>query len=133
MQEEHREASVREGVIRDFVEKEVPDDWNTWDASRRQTFWSGGDKGAHNMVPRDRVCALEVWVEAFGGNKLKFTALVWKGNRDRNVWRRHVLEMESVTEKMIEQKLARMVKTYGGLSYKFVSPGNIDSFVFVLR
>lgn len=38
VQEEHREASVREGVIRDFVEKEVPDDWNTWDAARRQTF-----------------------------------------------------------------------------------------------
>lgn len=68
VQEEHREASVREGVIRDFVEKEVPDDWNTWDAQRRQTFWSGGEKGEHNMVPRDRVCALEVWVEAFGGN-----------------------------------------------------------------
>ena len=68
VQEEHREVSVREGVIRDFVEKEVPDDWNTWDIQKRKIFWSGGDKGSHNMVSRDRVCALEVWVEALNGD-----------------------------------------------------------------
>lgn len=30
-----------------------------------------------------------------------------------------------MTEKMIEQKLTRLVRSYGGLSYKFTSPGNI--------
>ena len=45
-------------------------------------------------------------------------------------WEREDAELK---ESQIEQKLTCMVKAYGGLSYKFVSPGNIDSCVFVLR
>ena len=31
-------------------------------------FWAGSAHGDINLVPRDRVCALEVWCEAFGGS-----------------------------------------------------------------
>ena len=67
-QEAHREASPREGIIRDFVERQVPEDWNKWTRTQRQAFWSGGLKGDVQLVERERICALEVWVEALNGD-----------------------------------------------------------------
>ena len=67
-QEEHREASVREGIISAFLEKPIPEDWMNWELDKRRMFWAGSAKGDYNLVPRDRVCAMEVWCEAFGGS-----------------------------------------------------------------
>lgn len=69
-QEEHREASSREGLVQEFLEREVPEDWNKWPIDRRRLFWAGSvvDCGSIKLVPRDRICAIEVWCEAFGGN-----------------------------------------------------------------
>ena len=66
-QESHREQSAREGVIRDFVEKRVPPDWVKWSLERRRMFWAGMVTNVET-VERDRVCALEVWVEALNGD-----------------------------------------------------------------
>lgn len=67
-QEEHREASSREGVVREFMERPVPEDWSKWPLDKRRIFWAGGVQGEIRLVPRERVCALEVWCEAFNGN-----------------------------------------------------------------
>lgn len=69
-QEEHREASGREGIVRKFIERPVPEDWSKWMLDKRRMFWGGVSTGAEsiNLIPRERVCALEVWCEAFGGN-----------------------------------------------------------------
>lgn len=66
-QEEHREASSREGVVREFLERKVPDDWNKWPLDKRRMFWADAVQGDIRLVERDRVCALEVWCEALGG------------------------------------------------------------------
>ncbi len=68
-QETHREISVKEGVIIDFVEKEVPADWKSWSLDKRKMYLNGTVEGTGNqpMVKRDRICALEIWCEAFGG------------------------------------------------------------------
>ena len=68
-QEEHRETGTKEGLIRDWLEKPIPADWNKWPLDRRRIFWSGGVAGEIQLVPRERVCALEVWCELFEGNK----------------------------------------------------------------
>ena len=67
-QEEHREVSGREGVVREFLEREVPEDWSKWSLDKRRIYWAGGVQNGLKTKPRDRVCALEVWCEAFGGN-----------------------------------------------------------------
>ena len=68
-QEEHREVSSKEGLVREFMERQVPDDWSKWPLDKRRMFWGGSviDSGNINLVPRDRICALEVWCEAIGG------------------------------------------------------------------
>ena len=69
-QEEHREASSREGIVREFMERPVPDDWSKWPLDKRRMFWGGVTMGSDSphLAPRDRICALEVWCEAFGGS-----------------------------------------------------------------
>lgn len=67
-QEEHREASVREGLIQEFVSKQVPDDWAKWSIDRRRDFWAQTTHGDITLVDRDRITAVEVWCELFNGN-----------------------------------------------------------------
>lgn len=68
-QEEHRETSTREGVILDFLAKQVPEDWAKWPLDRRRMFWAGAVQGDLKLVDRDKVCALEVWCEALNGRQ----------------------------------------------------------------
>lgn len=68
-QEQHRDASPWEGIIQDFLAKQVPEDWLTWDLDRRRDFWSTGQNGDYKLVPRDRIAAIEVWCELFMSNK----------------------------------------------------------------
>ena len=71
-QEEHREASVREGIILEFMERKVPVDWNKWSLDRRRDFWAGAARSQEGstieLVERDRISAVEVWCELFNGN-----------------------------------------------------------------
>ena len=68
-QEEHREVSAREGIIMDFLSRQVPEDWQSWPLDRRRMFWAGSVQGDIKLVDRDRVCALEVWCEALDGRQ----------------------------------------------------------------
>lgn len=68
-QEAHRERSIQEGVIAEFVARKIPDDWAKWPVDRRRDFWAGGIKAGDasvNLVDRQTICAAEVWRELYG-------------------------------------------------------------------
>ena len=67
-QEEHREVSGREGLILDFLSRQVPEDWAKWTLDKRRSYWASEVHGDVPLVDRDRVCALEIWCELFGGS-----------------------------------------------------------------
>lgn len=68
-QEDHREHSEKEGLIREFIERKVPVDWNKRTLEERRTYWGGFMAGQDvKLVERERVCALEIWCELFGGD-----------------------------------------------------------------
>ena len=71
-QEEHREVSVREGIIQAFVEKQIPVDWSRWSIDRRRDYWSGATHTPEGqkleLVDRDRISAVEIWCELFNGS-----------------------------------------------------------------
>jgi predicted P-loop ATPase len=71
-QESHREVSSKEGIILDFVDRPVPEDWQKWPLDKRRLFLNGTVEGNVKLVPRDRICALEIWCEAFGGQPKDF-------------------------------------------------------------
>lgn len=68
-QEDHREINAREGLVLEFLDRPVPEDWSKWTLDRRRMFWNGTVAGELRLVPRERVCALEIWCELFEGQK----------------------------------------------------------------
>ena len=74
-QESHRETSAREGIVLDFIERRVPEDWNSWGLDKRKMFWGGSfvETNSLTLVPRNKVCALEVWCEALDGRQKDMT------------------------------------------------------------
>lgn len=58
------------GTIEEFLQKPIPEDWPQWDISRRAMFWCGQAKGnSTRLIPRDRVCAIEVMRECLGDRR----------------------------------------------------------------
>ncbi len=71
-QEEHRESNAKEGLIREFLERQVPLDWDKRTASERRLYWvSDFIHGNIETAKRERVCVAEIWCECFGGD-MKF-------------------------------------------------------------
>lgn len=62
------ESDDREGLVREYLEKLLPDNWNSMDLYERRNFLSGGDfdKASSGTVKRNLVCPMEIWCECFG-------------------------------------------------------------------
>ena len=68
-QDEHRETSVKEGMIMEFVNRPVPVNWDKKSLAERRMYW-GGEFGKFETetVLRDKICAAEIWAECFNGD-----------------------------------------------------------------
>ena len=100
-QEEHREASPHEGITLEFISREVPEGWEGWKLDRRRMWWSGSVHGENvKTVPRDRICAAEVWCEALNG---------LPKDLNRSIAR----EINSIIERTAEWKRSPGVLKYG--------------------
>lgn len=76
VQARHTEESPLFGPIQEYLEKELPEHWATLDPRDRREFIHGDgfERDMTGAVKRDRVCALEVWVELLGGDLKRFPA-----------------------------------------------------------
>lgn len=61
--QEHLVRDPLEGLIEEFIHMPVPQDWLKWDVGQRLLFLGGGMQYDGHLVPRDRVCAAEIWQE----------------------------------------------------------------------
>lgn len=68
-QEAHAESNAKEGIIREFVNRPIPLNWDKRTLSERRLYWAA-EFGRDNIdtVERDRICAAEVWAECLGGD-----------------------------------------------------------------
>ncbi len=66
-QDSHREASEWEGIISEFLARLVPPDWQSRSLDDRLKYWEFAAEDTGEKVPRDRVCAAEIWCEALHG------------------------------------------------------------------
>lgn len=66
----HLELSGREGLIQDFLEKKIPENWDTYTQLQHKMYWSNPSslQGVGDLITREKVCAMEIWVECFGGD-----------------------------------------------------------------
>ncbi len=65
MQESHRELSGKEGIIHEFLDRDIPSGWDSMGLMARRQFYSGNLKLSEDdlLVKRNKVCAMEIWVE----------------------------------------------------------------------
>jgi predicted P-loop ATPase len=68
-QQEAMEADDREGIIVDYLERPLPDQWDGMDLYQRRSFlgdseFDGGTR--KGSVRREKVCIMEIWCECFG-------------------------------------------------------------------
>jgi hypothetical protein len=79
VQEAYEEENPRAGIVQGYLERALPEDWESLDLyARRQ--WLESD--AEGTVLRDCVCTLEIWAEALGGNPDKLDRYGIKEIRD---------------------------------------------------
>jgi len=100
-QEAHSESNAKEGIIREFVSKPIPKNWEKRTLNERRLYWAveyGSDNS--ETAPRDRICAAEVWCECLGGD-LKYMR------------RADSIEINSVLEKLPGWKRLNTVFRFG--------------------
>lgn len=73
-QESHFEESPLTGDVLRYLDTLLPENWNDLDLPDRRLYLTGGGFGAQpeGSIRRDRVCPLEIWCEAFGGDRKDF-------------------------------------------------------------
>ncbi|NEW66063.1 hypothetical protein H1220_04410 [Carnobacteriaceae bacterium zg-84] len=69
-QREAMEADEREGLVKDYLDLLLPENWHTMSLYERRNYINGesefGDVNHKGIVVRDSVCTLEIWCECFG-------------------------------------------------------------------
>lgn len=64
------EVSAKEGVISEYLERRLPENWGAMDSVDRKEWLNCTESGRSRVgtVKRDKVCALEIWNEVFWGD-----------------------------------------------------------------
>jgi len=68
-QQEALENDDREGLVREYLDKLLPEDWSKLSLSEKRMYLSGDEFTTQNragVVQRQKVCNLEIWAECFG-------------------------------------------------------------------
>ena len=63
------ESDEREGLVREYLEALLPDNWDDMDTFERRNFLDGtgkADIGKKGTIRRTQVCNMEIWCECFG-------------------------------------------------------------------
>lgn len=73
-QQQHMEDNPLTGLIEGFLERLLPENWANYDVVQRRQFINGTEFGdpVEGTVKRERICALEVWVELLGNDRGNF-------------------------------------------------------------
>ena len=105
VQESYEEENPRAGIIADYLDRLLPEDWDDLDLYGRRA-WLETD--AVGTVKRTTVCTLELWAEALGGNPDKIDRYASKEIRDI---------MASMTEWRHRGASLRTIRPYGRQRY----------------
>ena len=105
VREQHAVKSPLEGIIRNFVELEIPAGWENMDIKTRKLYLASSDKvsvlgGETKYIKREYISAAEVWVECLDGDLKKYT------NKDARL-------INSILKEMSKSKDRKHLKNYG--------------------
>ena len=67
-QSSHSESDERKGIIDAYLERQLPDNWDSMDLYQRRDFLVD-ELNPKGTTPRDYVCVAEIWCECLGRNR----------------------------------------------------------------
>lgn len=69
IQEKYVEQDTRVGLVQEYLEKKLPEDWDDYDLQKRREYLDPDNRDIVEMgtVTREKVCVAEVWCEVLGG------------------------------------------------------------------
>ena len=106
-QKAHTEIPEKLGIIQEYLDTLLPENWETMDLFERRS-WLEDDTGK-GVVARSRVCALEIWCEAFGGDPKNLTGIM---SREINSILRQIPEWEEKGSTLRFGKIYGQQKAY---------------------
>ncbi|AJA42509.1 virulence-associated E domain-containing protein (endogenous virus) [Clostridium phage phiCT453A] len=76
-QEAHSEESAKAGLIEEYLNKPLPDNWYSLGLSERKNYIHGTEFGEQleGTLRRDKTCVMEIWVELFNGDPKQLTPI----------------------------------------------------------
>lgn len=79
IQESYEEENPKVGIVAEYLERLLPDDWDSRDLYSRRGWLETDSEGTQK---RTVVCTMEIWAEALGGNPDKYDRYAGKEIRD---------------------------------------------------
>lgn len=119
-QRESMETDDREPLVREYLEKLLPENWYNLELNRRINFLNGGEFDGQKLVgtmKRDKVCNMEIWTECFGNTSSKI------GRADSN---QIIAMLERIPGWVRASRKAR-VKPYGIVTVYVRDPNYVPS------
>ncbi|NFL75514.1 hypothetical protein FDB81_07180 [Clostridium sporogenes] len=76
-QEAHSEESAKAGLIQEYLDKLITDDWYNLGIAEKRNYIQGSDFGEipEGTLRRDKTCVMEIWVELFNGDPKQLTPI----------------------------------------------------------
>jgi predicted P-loop ATPase len=105
VQELYEEENPKVGLVAQYLERLLPEDWESKDSYSRRAWLESGELGT---VPRETVCTMELWVEALGQNPDRFDRYATKEVREI---------MEKIPEWRHQGNAKLSIKPYGRQRY----------------
>lgn len=71
-QKDFMEQDEREGLVRDYLERLLPEKWDDMSLYERRNFLNGSEFGGEKQIgvkQRTKVCNMEIWCECFGKDR----------------------------------------------------------------
>lgn len=99
----HSELDDRVGLIFEYLNTPITDDWNTKEIYERRNFYMDKDLRPEGTIMREYVSVAEIWCELFGKDKAEMTR--FNTREIRNI-------LQNLPEWQVEKTLTRL-KFYG--------------------
>ncbi|WP_283591337.1 virulence-associated E family protein [Clostridium butanoliproducens] len=76
-QEAHSEESAKAGLIQEYLDKPITDNWYNLGIAEKRNYIHGSEFGdiPEGTLRRDKTCVMEIWVELFNGDPKQLTPI----------------------------------------------------------
>lgn len=69
LREDHRLSDNRKGIVEDYLDQLLPEDWDERDLAERKAWLANTELRNSGTIRRTKVCTMEIWCECLGKSR----------------------------------------------------------------